>query len=119
MALALIYFVAAFFAIMGLVALAQPERVLAFFGTHRLTRDGRSEVRAVYGGFGLAVAAVLLATITYPTIRAGVLIAVAVALLGMAGGRLVSLGLDGPPGRYPWLFLGIELILAAMLFAAL
>lgn len=111
--------VAVFFAGMGLVALLRPERVLAFFGTHAQTRDGRNEVRAVYGGFGLAVAALLGASFQLPELRSGTLITVAVALLGMAAGRLIAAALDGPPGFFPWLFLGVEIALAAALLAAL
>lgn len=120
MSQALIYLVAAFFAGMGLVALLQPERVLAFFGTSRLTRDGRNEVRAVYGGFGLAVAVLLLGTLSFlATLRDGILVSIAAALLGMAAGRLISIAIDGNPGRYPWLFFMVELVLAAMLLRAL
>lgn len=111
--------VACFFAGMGLVALLRPERVLAFFGTQALTRDGRNEVRAVYGGFGLAIAALLGASFLQPELRGGILLTVAVALLGMAGGRLVSTVVDGPPGLFPWLFLGVEIALAALLLAVL
>lgn len=120
MTLALVYLVAAFFAGMGLVALLQPERVLAFFGTRHLTRDGRNEVRAVYGGFGIAIAILLLGTLSFfASLRDGILFAVAVALLGMAAGRLISAAIDGNPGRYVWIFFGIELLLAGMLFRAI
>ena len=111
--------VAAFFAAMGLVALAWPTRVLAFFGTPELTRDGRNEVRAVYGGFGLAIAGLLLTSFGLPEIRNGIITTVAVALLGMAGGRLIATLLDGPPGFYPWLFFGVEIVLASFLMVSL
>lgn len=115
----LVYLVAAFFAGMGLVALLQPERVLAFFGTRHLTRDGRNEVRAVYGGFGIAIAALLLCTFwLLPAERCGILLTVTVALLGMAAGRLVSMAIDGAPGRWVWVFLLVELVLAGMLLLA-
>ncbi len=120
MTLALVYLAAAFFAGMGLVALLQPERVLFFFGIRQLGRDGRNEVRAVYGGFGLAVAVLLLGTLSFfAPLRDGILFTVAVALLGMAAGRLVSVASDGNPGRYPWIFFGVELVLAGMLFRAI
>lgn len=120
MTLALVYLVAAFFAGMGLVALLQPERVLAFFGTRSLTRDGRNEVRAVYGGFGLAIAILLLGTLSFlSSLRDGILFTVAVALLGMAAGRLISAAIDGNPGRYVWIFFAVELVLAAMLLRAI
>ena len=118
MALVLISLVAAFFFVMGVVALRRPGRIVAYFGTTSLTRAGRNEVRAVYGGFGVAVAVLLLATLWFPALRAGVLVAVAVALGGMAAGRLLSALLDGSPGFFPWLFCGVELALAAALAGA-
>ncbi len=115
----LVLLVAALFALMGVVALARPENILAYFGIATLTRDGRNEVRAVYGGFGLAIAGLLCAARFSEAIRSGAVLAVAVALLGMAAGRLISALLDGMPGRYPRLFLGVELAGAAMLLGAL
>jgi hypothetical protein len=111
--------VAAFFFTMGALALVRPEQVVAYFGTSSLTRDGRSEVRAVYGGFGVAISLLLLATLWLSEIRAGIFVAVAAALVGMALGRLVSLVVDGSPGFFPWLFLGVELFLAGALILAL
>lgn len=114
----LVLCIAAAFAAMGLVALARPERIVGYFGTPSLTRDGRNEVRAVYGGFGLAVAGLLCIATTHAGIRAGAVLAVAVALLGMATGRLVSVLIDGAPGRWPWVFMGIELAGGCVLLAA-
>ena len=107
--------VALFFAGMGGFALAWPERVVALFGTPALTADGRNEVRAVYGGYGLAVAGILVVTLREPSWAPGALLAVSVSLFGMAGGRLVSRAAEGSAGRYPWLFFGIELALSAAL----
>lgn len=118
MATILIIAVAVFFAGMGLVALARPEQVLAFFGTPSLSRDGRNEVRAVYGGFGLAVVSLLLVALEQPALRPGVLLTVALALVGMAAGRLISALIDGLPGFYPCLFFAVELALAAALLVA-
>lgn len=115
----LVLLVAALFALMGVAALARPENILAYFGIATLTRDGRNEVRAVYGGFGLAIAGLLCAARYNEAIRTGAVLAVAVALLGMAVGRLISALLDGAPGRYPWMFLGVELAGAAVLLITL
>jgi len=41
------------FALMGIGALVSPTVVTRQFGIPALTPEGRSEVRAVYGGFGL------------------------------------------------------------------
>ena len=117
MAPPIVLLVAALFAGMGVLAIARPERILAFVGIPALSRDGRNEVRAVYGGFGLAIAALLGATGFDAGIRSGALLAVALALFGMAVGRLLSVLLDGAPGRYPWLFLAVELCAGAALLA--
>jgi len=116
---ALLALVAAFFLGMGLVALCDPERVTSLFGTDELTIDGRNEVRAVYGGFGLAMAASLGVALATPALRAGVIACLAAALIGMAFGRVVSRVIDGSAGAHPRLFLGVELALSAMLLAAL
>jgi hypothetical protein len=110
-----ILLIAALFALMGLAAIARPERILATVGTPALTRDGRNEVRAVYGGFGLAIAALLCAARYDAAIRSGALLAVGLALAGMAAGRVLSILLDGAPGRYPWIYLAVELAGAAAL----
>jgi hypothetical protein len=117
--MAAVLLIAAAFAAMGLMALVRPEGIVAYFGTRELTRDGRNEVRAVYGGFGLAIAALLCGAQYHAALRPGALLAVAVALLGMAGGRVVSALLDGPPGRWPWIFMGVELAGGAALLGAL
>jgi hypothetical protein len=108
--------VAVFFLLMGLYALVAPGRVLSLFGVAVTTVDGRSEVRAVYGGFGVAMSVLLL--VAGATIRDGVLACLAVALLGMAGGRVVAALLDGGPGVFPWLFGGVEVAMAVALLWA-
>lgn len=115
----LVALVAAFFLGMGVVALCDPERVSALFGTDELTIDGRNEVRAVYGGFGLAMAASLATALVTPSLRPGVIACLAAALVGMAFGRVVSRVIDGSAGMHPKLFLGVELALSAMLLGAL
>src|SRR5262245_63350210 len=90
-----------FFVGMGLLALVSPESISDTFGTPTLTPAGRNEVRAVYGGFGLAVAAMLVLALNAPTLRAGVLLAVAASLAGMAAGRLVAALVERPTAFYP------------------
>ena len=102
--------VAAAFALMGSFALVWPERVVAFFGTTALSVDGRNEVRAVYGGFGLAMAAALLWGLLSPHLAPGVFFAAGLALWGMAAGRVISVLIERSAGFYPWLFFGIELV---------
>ena len=117
---AVVLIVAAGFAAMGLGALARPAAVLAPFGVAVETPAGRNEVRAVYGGFGLAVAALLcVAAIGEPATAEGIVVTVAVALAGMAGGRLVSAASEPPGGVFPvWTYFAIEVVAAALLLAA-
>ena len=106
-----------FFVGMGLLALASPESISRTFGTAALTPAGRNEIRAVYGGFGLAVAAMLVVTLYTPGLRPGVLLAVAASLAGMAGGRLVAALIERPPAFYPsWFYCGLETAMAAVLW---
>ena len=111
--------VAGFFALMGLLALVKPNRILAPFGIHPLPVDAANEVRAVYGGFGIAIALLLFATLEFESIRIGARLAVAAALLGMAAGRIVAAAVDRRFGPYPRIFLVVEVVLAGMLLAAL
>ena len=116
----LVLLVAAGFALMGFGALARPRMVLDQFGVDVGTADGRNEVRAVYGGFGVAVAAALGVAVLGDSANAdGVLIAVAVALAGMAAGRLIGAAVERPSGAFPvWVYFAIEVGGAAVLLAA-
>ena len=113
--------VAVFFAGMGILALARPEQVVERFGIDVGGSDGRNEVRAVYGGFGIAVAALLVVAVgSDGGFRDGVLVAFAVALTGMAAGRLVGFVLERPSPRSPTLFwFGVEMGLASLLLVGL
>jgi hypothetical protein len=112
--------VAVGFAVMAFGALARPRVVLAQFGVDVGTVEGRNEVRAVYGGFGLAVAALLtVAALGNPSTADGILVAVAFALAGMAGGRLVGAAAEWPRSAYPvWVYFAIEVGGAAALLVA-
>ena len=104
-----------FYCALGLAALARPATLLGGFGLAVIERDARNEVRAVYGGFPLAAAALVGWCLTATVHAAGILLALAVATLGMALGRLVSAVIDRGIGPLPTLFIGIELIVAALL----
>jgi len=116
----LISAVAVFFAGMGLYALAAPAALIRPFGITLPRPESRAEVRAVYGGFGLAMAGVLAYAALNPSGAHAILITVAVALVGMAVGRLISAVVDERTAFYPnWFYFLIEIALAAALvFAA-
>jgi len=105
---------ALFMAGMGLSALARPAFVVALVGLVPSTPDARNEVRAVYGGFGVAMAALLVFASGDATLRPGVLVAMAAALLGMAGGRLAGMVAERT-GRWPCVFLLVETALGVLL----
>jgi hypothetical protein len=108
-AVAVIGVIAVFFLGMGIYALAAPAALVRPFGITLGESASRSEVRAVYGGFGLADG----------ELRTGILITVAAALAGMAFGRLVSAILGDRAAFYPnWFYCLVELAAAAALFAA-
>lgn len=117
MTIAVIAVVGVFFAGMGLYALAAPAAILRPFGFRIETAATRAEVRAVYGGFGLAIAGVLgYAAATPGAVRTGILLAVGVALAGMAFGRIVSGMLGDRTSFYPnWFYCLVEAIGAAAL----
>lgn len=119
MSVAVIVVIAVFFLGMGSYALAAPAALIRPFGVTLDSPVARSEVRAVYGGFGLAIAAVLgYAAFRGGDVAKGVLITVGVALAGMALGRIVSAIPDERTSFYPnWLYFLIEVIGAAALFA--
>lgn len=99
---------------MGIGAIAKPASVTAQFGILKLTRAGRSEVRAVYCGFGVFIGLALLVALQQEELRDGILFAVAAALGGMAAGRLVSGVIDHVMDRAPLGYLLLKLVVAVM-----
>lgn len=119
MATALICLVAALFLAMGLYALVAPGKILRPLGLVVETPQTRSEIRAVYGGFGVAIAGVLILALSDAAIRPGVLVTVGAALAGMAAGRVLSRVADTSTPLSPvWLYFLFEALGAAALFAA-
>jgi hypothetical protein len=115
--IAIIAVIGVFFAGMGCFALAAPTAIIRPFGITLGGAAARSEVRGVYGGFGLAIAGVLgYAAVAADDVRAGILITVGAALAGMAFGRLVSAVLDDRTAFYPnWFYCLVEALAAAAL----
>ena len=118
MIVAVIGVIAVFFLGMGVYALAAPAALVRPFGITLAGDAARSEVRAVYGGFGLAIAAVLgYAAIADGDLRTGILITVAAALVGMAFGRVAAAILGDRTTFYPnWFYFLVEAGAAAALF---
>jgi hypothetical protein len=117
-AVAVIAVIGVFFLGMGVCALAAPAALVRPFGITLGESASRSEVRAVYGGFGLAIAGVLVyAGVADGDLRTGILIAVGAALAGMALGRVAAAVLGDRTGFYPtWFYCIVEAVAAAALF---
>lgn len=120
MDVAIIGVVAVLFALMGIAGLVRPATIMNTFGAEAATPEVRNELRAVYGGFGLATAATLVLALAGPeSLRDGLIVAVALANAGLAFGRLVSLAIERPRGFHPiGTFLVLEAIMAGALFLA-
>lgn len=110
---------ALFYALIGLAALLRPDSLLEGFGIFAATPDSRNEIRAVYGGLPLAVAGLLTFSMTGTPLAGGILAALALVSAGMAAGRLVSAVIDWRLGRYPAIFMVLELIVAGLIVAAI
>jgi hypothetical protein len=117
-AVAVISVIAVFFLGMGIYALAAPSAIVRPFGTTLGEAASRSEVRAVYGGFGLAIAGVLgYAVVADGDVGKGVLITVGAALAGMAFGRVAAAVFGDRTAFYPnWFYFLVEAVAAAALF---
>ncbi|MGW5376658.1 DUF4345 family protein [Nocardia sp. NPDC003999] len=120
MAQAVCVIIGVFFLGMGSYAIAAPAALIQPFGIRLTEPSARYEVRAVYGGFGLAMAAVLaVAAIDLAGLRGGIMVAIGAALAGMALGRVLSAVLDERTAFYPtWFYGAVEAIGAAALFLA-
>lgn len=107
------------FLLMGSVALVSPHSITRWVAITALPVPARNEVRAVYGGYGVAMAVLLIVCRDHPLWRDGVVLTVSLALLGMAVGRLLSWLVDRRLDRYPALFMGTEVVLGVGLLIAL
>lgn len=100
---------AVFFAGMGVYGLLAPAALVRPFGVSLAGADARTEVRAVYGGFGVAIAVLLVLAMLQEDIRRGAALAVAFALFGMAFGRVAARMAERPSAFYPsWFYFWVE-----------
>jgi hypothetical protein len=116
----LIVLPALFFFGMGVAGLARPAFVLGLFGVRVDTASGRSEVRAVYGGFGLVVAALLASVVLAPQPwSSGIVVTVGASVGAMAIGRMIGAIWERDFSPYPTLFFAlVEAALCASLLGA-
>jgi hypothetical protein len=118
--IAVVVAVAVAFLAMGCIALVWPAMIPAQFGARADTADVRTEIRAVYGGFGVATAALLVVgALQHGDVRTGITLAIGVALAGMAVGRVLGMLVERPERVYPnVVFLVAEVVAAAALLVA-
>lgn len=117
---ALVLIPAVFFITLGVVAIRRPDELLRGFGIVAETVDARNEIRAVYGGFPLALGLTLCgAALVRSDLSTGIVATAAAATLGMSAGRLISAGIDRRFGPLPLVFTAVELAIAGMLMAML
>jgi hypothetical protein len=105
---------------MGAATLMRPGLIPAMFGSAQPTSEGRTEIRAVYGGFGIAVAVALAwAANTSTNTARGVLLAFGIGIAGMAIGRLIGIVIERSASFHPTVtYLLIEIVAAAALVTA-
>ncbi len=104
------------FAAMGATLLIWPEAVARVTNQEPTTPEARSEIRAVYGGFGIAVALALFVAMVYSDFRGGIMFTVGLALIGMAAGRGYSAWLELPTSNIIWGLLAAEAVLGLVIF---
>jgi hypothetical protein len=104
------------FAAMGAVMLWRPEYLSQVTGLELSTPESRSEARAVYGGFGIAMALALFTGLVYSDFRGGIMYTTGLALIGMAAGRAYAAWLERPTSPLIWGLLAGEAVLGGMIF---
>ena len=103
------------FAAMGAALLWRPQYLTQIVKQELSTVEARNEVRAVYGGGSIGIALALFIAIVWSPLRSGIMLALGLALIGMAGGRGYAGWLEPPPAII-WGFCAIEAVFGIMLF---
>jgi hypothetical protein len=96
------------FTIIGLSYLSVPDTLLSLHGLLLTTASAYSDVRAGYGGLYVALGMVFLGGAARPGMRGLALLMLAAVTGGLAGGRLLSLIVDGAPTWTALFLLAIE-----------
>ena len=104
---------AAFYAGVAATALVRPALVPAIFGGTATTPASRTEVRAVYGGLPLAMAALIVSELHREA--RPMTVAMAVLSAAMAAGRVSGAVLEGEADAATRLFVGLETATAVAL----
>ena len=102
----------------GLVSLFSPEFVAGVTDFELTSALARYEYRAMYGGLSIALGSLHIAAILRKNWLQPMLLLSTSLLLGLSGGRIASLFLDGPPGVVGFGLLLVEVVcMVGMLLA--
>ena len=104
-----VWITAGIFGVFGVLFLVDPLRWLQVVELRAESGTAQAEVRAMYGGLELGIAAFLCWCALSPARLMLGLDASAMLMLGLGGGRLVGLLLAKRPRRLLWFFLAVEL----------
>lgn len=107
------------FAAFGVPALLWPAEVVSFVGIELPTPAARSDVRAVYGGMQLGLAAFLAYCAAKPERTALGLAATTTCIVGLATARGLGAIVDGEVAPITLVYLSVEAGSAAIAAAAL
>lgn len=107
--------VGAIFAAVGFLALYSPVDVVSPVGLQPTSVGARNEVRAAFGGVYLLFGLYFLWASFRAALRRGALLAACLFLGGLAGGRVLSLFIDGVTVNiWIWAFGVLEVVLLAV-----
>ena len=107
------------FAFFGAWLLLRPNALRAV-GVVAETPDGRAELRAMYGGAELGIAAFLSLCLLRPDFTEPGLWLQLLALGGLAVGRLIGISLEkGGVSKTIWFFASLEILATALTLAAI
>jgi|SRR5579884_645366 hypothetical protein len=106
----------------GLAGLLAPQRVLGVLGLATLNASTAAatlgEVRATYGGLFTVMGAYALFAAVNPGARRESILLLGLLWLGAAAGRAFGVSVDGNPGVFGWLSLGVEVVIGGVLVLA-
>ncbi len=106
-----------FFFVTGCMALVNPQKVVGMFGATAETKESRAEVRAVYGGFGVALGGCIFSLRWWPPEQArGAVLALAILVAGTGIGRILGGIVDKETRFHPtWTLVLLEVALTVAL----
>ena len=96
----------------GYLGLVAPNALLGPVGIEwaNLGNTAQNELTAMYGGMHAVLGIFFLIAAFVPSLRLGALCAAAAFLVGLVGGRIVSIVRDGIPGPMPLALILVELM---------